>query len=139
MLNFRRLWLVTGLGVALSFGSIRSSLAAGRQFLHGHVPEAVAHLQPTGRFPGTNHLNLAIGLPLRNEAALDDLLRQIYDPASPNYRRYLTPEQFGERVRVQSVADPPCRFAEENERDEDADKDRCRNRQYTHEEIARHP
>jgi hypothetical protein len=97
MLNSRRLWVVTGLGVALLFGSIRSSLAAGRQFLQGHMPEAVSHLQPISRFPGTNHLNLAIGLPLRNEAALDDLLRQIYDPASPDYRHYLTPEQFAEQ------------------------------------------
>ena len=96
MLNSRRLWLVTGLGVALLFGPIRSSLAADRQFLHGHIPQAVSHLQPTGRYPGTNHLNLAIGLPLRNEAALDDLLQQIYDPASPNFRQYLTPEQFAE-------------------------------------------
>ena len=49
-----------------------------------------------GRFPGTNRLNLAIGLPLRNEEALDNLLQQIYDPASPNFRQYLTPEQFTE-------------------------------------------
>jgi subtilase family serine protease len=97
MLNSRRLWVVTGLGVALLFGSIRSSLAADRQFLRGHVPEAVSHLQPTGRYPGTNHLNLAIGLSLRNEAALDELLQQIYDPASPNFRHYLTSEQLTER------------------------------------------
>jgi subtilase family serine protease len=97
MLNSRRLWLVTGLGIALLFGPIRSSLAAGRQFLHGHIPEAVSHLQPMGRFPGTNRLNLAIGLPLRNQEALDNLLQQIYDPASPNFRQYLTPEQFTEK------------------------------------------
>ena len=68
-----------------------------RQRLHGHIPEAVSHLQPMGRFPGTNRLNLAIGLPLRNQEALDNLLQQIYDPASPNYRQYLTPEQFTEQ------------------------------------------
>jgi len=88
--------VVTAVGVALLFGPSRSSLAAGRQFLHGHIPEAVSHLQPMGRFPGTNRLNLAIGLPLRNEEALDNLLQQIYDPASPNFRQYLTPEQFTE-------------------------------------------
>ena len=42
-------------------------------------------------------MNLAIGLPLRNQQELDTLLQQLYDPASPNYRRYLTPEQFTER------------------------------------------
>jgi subtilase family serine protease len=50
-----------------------------------------------GSFPGTNRLNLAIGLPLRNPEELTNLLRQIYDPASPNYRHYLTPAQFTEQ------------------------------------------
>ncbi|MGA2242042.1 MAG: protease pro-enzyme activation domain-containing protein [Verrucomicrobiota bacterium] len=97
MLNSRRLWLAIGLGVALLFGPVRSSLAAERQFIHGHILEAVSHLQQIGRFPGTNRLNLAIGLPLRNQEALDNLLQQIYDPASPNFRQYLTPEQFTEK------------------------------------------
>jgi len=72
--------------------------AADLQLLHGDVPSAVAelNLQPVGQMPGTNHLNLAIGLPLRNAAALSNLLQEIYDPADPNYRRYLTPEQFTE-------------------------------------------
>ena len=71
----------------------------GKQLLHGHVPAAVArfHLQPLSRLPATNRLNLAIGLPLRNEAALNKLLSEIYDPASTNYHRYLTPEQFTEQ------------------------------------------
>ena len=87
----------------MSFGllsaGIFSTFAAGpgRQMLHGHVPAAVARLQAAGLLPATNQLHLAIGLPLRNPAALDDFLRQVYDPASPNYRQYLTPEQFTER------------------------------------------
>jgi subtilase family serine protease len=70
--------------------------ATGQQLLHGHVPPAIArfHLQPMNRLPATNRLNLAIGLPLRNEAGLEKLLAEIYDPASTNYHRYLTPEQF---------------------------------------------
>ena len=71
--------------------------SAGIQVLRGHVPAVVARLQPTSRLPGTNRLNLAIGLPLREQAELSNLLRQIYDPASPNYRHYLTPEQFTEQ------------------------------------------
>jgi subtilase family serine protease len=86
-------WLVTGYGLALLFGPIRSSLAADRQFLQGHVPPAVARLQPLGHLPGTNCLNLAIGLPLRNQAELDELLRQLYDPASTNFHKFLTPAE----------------------------------------------
>jgi uncharacterized repeat protein (TIGR01451 family) len=57
----------------------------------------VAQLAPAGNLPGAQGLNLAISLPLRNEQELDALLQQLYDPASPNYRRYLTPEQFTQR------------------------------------------
>ena len=70
---------------------------AERQVLHGHVPAVVAQLLTVGSLPGTNRLNLAIGLPLRNPEALTSLLQQIYDPASPNYRHYLTPQQFTEQ------------------------------------------
>jgi hypothetical protein len=64
--------------------------------LPSHVPPAVAHLQSIGRMPGLTRLNLAIGLPLRKQETLTKLLQQIYDPASPQYRHYLTPEQFTE-------------------------------------------
>ena len=40
---------------------------------------------------------LAIGLPCEIRVALSNLLQQIYDPASPNYHHYLTPEQFTEQ------------------------------------------
>ncbi len=50
-----------------------------------------------GTLPATNALNLAIGLPLRNPAALSNWLQQVYDPASSNYHHYLTPEQFAEQ------------------------------------------
>jgi len=85
------------LGVMLVLLAAPVSHAANTQILRWHVPAAVKALPPLGRFPGTNHLNLAIGLPLRNQTALSNLLQQIYDPASPNYHHYLTPSQFAER------------------------------------------
>jgi subtilase family serine protease len=88
---------LTAFGGLLLFIATPVALAAQTQGLHGHVPAIVKSLPSLGRFPGTNHLSLAIGLPLRNQAALSNLLRQIYDPASPNYHHYLTPEQFTER------------------------------------------
>ncbi|MGA9449914.1 MAG: protease pro-enzyme activation domain-containing protein [Verrucomicrobiia bacterium] len=66
--------------------------------MQGHIPPTVAslHLQPISVLPTSQHLQLAIGLPLRNTEALTNLLQQIYDPASPNYHNYLTPQQFTE-------------------------------------------
>ena len=86
-------WLLT----CPLFLLMMSASAAPRQVMHGHVPAVVADLKPTGRLAGTNRLNLAIGLPLRNRETLTNLLRQICDPACPNYRHYLTPMQFTER------------------------------------------
>ncbi len=93
--------LVTKAVVLLSLLLTFTPPASGveRQTLRGHVPEAVARLglQPLGRLPATNRLNLAIGLPLRNTNALTRLLHDMYDPASPQFRHYLTPEQFTEQ------------------------------------------
>jgi hypothetical protein len=47
-----------------------SARAAEVRKLPGHVPRIVESLQPVGRFPGTNLLNLAITLPLRDSVGL---------------------------------------------------------------------
>jgi subtilase family serine protease len=65
--------------------------------LPGHVPAALAYLPAKGSLPATNRLNLAIGLPLQDAKGLDDYLARLYDPASADYRRFLTPEQFTEK------------------------------------------
>jgi hypothetical protein len=86
--------------LSVSAGSVLTPPSAtAEQILHHHVPEAIArlHLQPTGRLATTNRLHLAIGLPLRNPEALTNLLQQLYDPGSTNYRHYLTPAQFTQR------------------------------------------
>lgn len=41
--------------------------ATARQTLAGHVPTAVTRLPALGPLPATNRLQLAIGLPLRNQ------------------------------------------------------------------------
>jgi kumamolisin len=38
-----------------------------------------------------------VGLQLRNRAALDALMVELYDPTSPNYRHFLTPTQFADQ------------------------------------------
>ena len=67
--------------------------AQERQTLATHVaaPQGSALI---GRLAGSQQLHLAISLQLRNEEQLDALLQQLYDPASPNYRRFLSVQQF---------------------------------------------
>lgn len=74
-----------------------TSGAAERQLLRGHVPAAARGLNPTGDLDRTKRLNLAIGLPLRNQEELRKFLQEVSDPSSAQYRQYLTPEQFAER------------------------------------------
>ena len=57
----------------------------------------MAGIAAEGRLEASKHLDLAIALPLRNRDRLDALLRDLYEPASPNFRHYLTPPQFAER------------------------------------------
>lgn len=73
------------------------AVGAGMKTLRGHVPAVVAKLPVQGTLAPTNHLNLAIGLPLRDEQGLSNFLAQVYDPASPHYRQYLAPAQFTEK------------------------------------------
>jgi len=46
---------------------------------------------------GSTVLRLSVSLPLRNQDALKNFLRQIYDHASPSYHHYLSPEEFDAR------------------------------------------
>ena len=78
-------------------GLAQLSAPAGLQRLRGQVPAVLARLQPMGRLAATNRLKLAIGLPLRNQPALAQLLQELSDPAHPNYRHYLKPEEFAAR------------------------------------------
>jgi uncharacterized repeat protein (TIGR01451 family) len=81
------------MGLVLS-GAAVFAADTGMKTLHGHVPAVVSRLQAKGLLPANTNLTLAIGLPLRNTDALTNLLRQLYDPSSTNYHRYLTPDEF---------------------------------------------
>jgi subtilase family serine protease len=74
-------------------------LAAELVTLPGHVPPAVVkdHLLPAGSLPPDSQMNLVVNLRPRNLAMRDGLLRQIYNPASTNFHRYLAPAQYREK------------------------------------------
>jgi kumamolisin len=61
-----------------------------------HVRDVVLNgqAQSVGRLPATQPMRLVLVLPLSNEAALDSLLQELYNPASPSYHRFLTVEEF---------------------------------------------
>ena len=67
--------------------------------LASNLPGAVANGKATmmGAVGLQQRLNLAIQLPLRNQAELTRLLRDLYDPKSPNFHKYLSVSGFTER------------------------------------------
>ncbi len=71
--------------------------AADKVRLSQHVPAAVARLRPTGRLAADHKLQLAIGLPLRKQAELDAFIESLQDPNSPNFRRFISPQEFAEK------------------------------------------
>ncbi len=70
--------------------------AVERQVIRGHVPPA-ARFQVGEPLPATNQMRLTIGLPLRRREELASLLQRLYNPASGDYRHFLTPEEFSRR------------------------------------------
>lgn len=92
---------------AIGFGLVLSGLAVFSSFaadpatvtLRGHVPPAVSNgkARAIGHVAADTTINFSIGLPVRNQNELERTVRQVSDPANPNYGHYLTPQQFTER------------------------------------------
>ncbi len=70
--------------------------AHSQTMLTHHMRETVRNgrAQAIGRLPANQIMTLNIVLPLRNQAGLDRLLSEIYDPNSPSYHHYLTVPEF---------------------------------------------
>ncbi len=82
-----------------------------------HVREAVRNglAQHVGQLPANQTMNIDIVLPLRNQAALDSFLSEVYNPASASYRHFLTVAQFTEMFGpTQGDYDAVVRFARVN-------------------------
>jgi kumamolisin len=78
----------------------------GAQPIPGELapPIASGDVPLVGPLPGNTPVHLMIGLPIQNQPALDTLIQQLYDPKSPQYRKFLTPDQFGASFGVSPYA-----------------------------------
>src|SRR5262249_49300139 len=67
------------------------------------------------RLDANQTLHIVIGLPIRNQADLNTFLENLYNPVSPNYRQYLSVEQFTNMFGpTGSDYDGVVRFARDN-------------------------
>ena len=83
---------------AASQSAASRAASAAQPRLSGHVPvAAVAHARLLGRVAAAQTVGLALTLPLRNQAALSDLLTRLYTPGDLLCGKFLTPAEFTER------------------------------------------
>ena len=88
--------------------------AQAQTVLTHHVREVIRNgkAKPVGRLPASQILHLNIVLPLRDPAGLKAFLKNLYDPASPSYRKFLSMQQFTDRFGpTQENYDAVVRFA----------------------------
>ncbi|MGC9948013.1 MAG: S53 family peptidase [Bryobacteraceae bacterium] len=91
--------LPTSLLTIVAIVPVVTVVCQAAQPLTHHVRDVVSSGQArqVGRLPATQSMRLVMVLPHSNEAELQSLLQQIYDPSSPNYEQYFTVEEFTSR------------------------------------------
>ncbi len=93
---------------------IAAGICQAQSAMTHHVREVVrdGQAQATGRLPSNQILQLDLVLPLRDPAGLKSFLKDLYNPASPSYRQFLTPQEFTARFGpTQEDFDAVVRFA----------------------------
>ncbi len=90
--------LLAALGILFTIGYARAQTAAEPSVaLIGNHPAEATSMHPVAHANSAAQLNMEVTLALRNPAALDQLLRDQQDPASPRYHQWLTAGQFNAR------------------------------------------
>lgn len=77
------------------FGS--HAILGGVYTLPGHTPLALGESQLLRHSDPAQTQRIIVSLQLRDEAELDKLIEEQNDPASPNYQKFLTPDEFNKR------------------------------------------
>jgi subtilase family serine protease len=92
------------------------SQAQTRQILKSHDPSIVKKIKPIGALDPNTLVDLIIELPFRNEEAMAKKLHDLYDPANPDFRHFLTPGEFTETYGpTQNDFDELLNFAKAND------------------------
>ena len=109
--------ILRGLSVTFIFFLLPALVYGQAPFMTKHIYDEVRSGQAgrIERLPASQSLQLNIVLPLRNEAELDNLLVQLYNPKSPLYHQFLSVEEFTEQFGPsQEDYDAVISFAEKN-------------------------
>jgi subtilase family serine protease len=92
----RTLWLALVAPLLLASSAV-PALAAGGQFVAHNTPPYVSAAKILGSEDPAKTIEVSIWLNVHNPAQLDTLAGELYDPQSPQYRKFLTRAQFAAR------------------------------------------
>jgi kumamolisin len=85
-MNTTKSWLAAAIGVGLIGGAGAAPYPKG--------PVASTDVGPAAAFAENTQVTVTVALKPRNADQLDRLIASVYTPGSPQYRQFLTPEQF---------------------------------------------
>ena len=93
------------------------SVCNAQSLMTRHVREVTQNGQAhfIGPLSAAQTMRVVLVLPLRDPAGLDNFIHELYDPTSPNYRQFLSVEEFTAMFGpTQQDYDAVIRFAESN-------------------------
>ena len=85
------------LAIAGTFGSTSNPGSIVSRVLANTVPRVLADARELGLLAPAQRISLLLPLALPHQAALNAYVAGEYTPGNPDYRRFLTPAQFGQR------------------------------------------
>ncbi|MFE6054686.1 protease pro-enzyme activation domain-containing protein [Kitasatospora sp. NPDC056446] len=88
---------LTAVSLGVSTAQAATPNAAPRVALPNTVNPAVAHSEKKGDVPAEQQISVSVSLKLGDSAGLDRFLTAVATPGTPEFGRYLTPEQFTAR------------------------------------------
>lgn len=95
--NFGRNAGILAIGVlAVMVAHLADAAPTGYVSLPGHVVPVPSNAKYVGPTLPSQQISVSVMLPVRNKAALDTLVKRLYDPKDSLYGEYLTPQTFAE-------------------------------------------
>ena len=100
--SYRALLALAAVGYAalLGAGSPAAHASGATTTLSNDVVHNLSYATLTGSVPATQTVTVGVFLSNPNQAAEDAYVKQLYDPASPNYGNYLDPDTFNSQFGV---------------------------------------
>lgn len=89
----------------LAFAVYASAQTKGPKWvpLRMETPKELQTSTPLGPKPATDVLHISVGIPYRDEKAMQEFVDSVSNPRSPQYRQFLTPEQVGQRFGISQL------------------------------------